>query len=985
MYKKVFLFILFFIMLLLPNTYAKENNYTIVSGDLYTINSEICFGDDCFYVIANDGNILRLLAKNNITQEDKPVQSTDAEGISFTDEPYWGETERQDAKYVYNSKSNLYKFVDAYKKTLIEKGVLVENARLVNQEELYLCGVDVITYTWPSSALKCDSNFWGGVAYNNKQIWTSELEQAEYRNSYFGIRPVLEIPVGWFNEENTVYMGGTSFVEASDGVASNNVASIDLTFNDLGQYAKFETIIYNDTDEIMYVNDINVEGLSESYVNVVLDDNSKNEQIEAGGASLVSFYVKTLSEEGAGKNLDDEVKINFLVSNNIVNPDTFSNNFEFLILIVILSIVIVCISNIFKNKKICFLTMIFGFIILGTRAVFADEYLKITVLGNIEYKSLNILETTGTILNDKSADYSNSKDVWAYYDKVKNIYVKSLVNVPKKYFKKFDLTLDDGNRVTAYLVENGDKTVPYDLFIMSNGVVIANEDSSFLFSFPNVEKIEGISNVDFSETTSMQGMFIGNTKLEKADVKSIDMSSAKDVSYMFYDNKKLSVTVKDFDVSNVENMEYMTQNYLNDVIKVNAGNDANLDYSASLDSGNFLYNKSKNEKNPIYYYRGNVDDNNVKFADFCWLIVRTTDTGGIKLLYNGSPDENGYCIKNNNAAVVGSAERFSAFQVHLGAAGYMYGDTIPIKSKKLVSIIDEYVYGNDVTYDASTDTYALIDTISSANWKDDMEKISKKYHYSCFNSTGTCSTVYYIISPDNTMYEYSGNTYISDSYYIEVKSGNKFQDMVDLANKNINNSNAKRVVDEWYANNLISYTNYLEDTVWCNDRTITGGSLSSKDFISYKQSNNYFAISDRITYDYATGFSNLSPSLACTNVDDRFTVDSSKGNGALTYPIALLTADELILIGVTANSNDKYYFNDKCWWTMTPSVIDSDFVYGYRFYSGYTYNGNIHYSSIHSVNINVSGSGYIRPSISLKSGTQFVSGDGSYTNPYVIE
>ena len=50
-----------------------------------------------------------------------------------------------------------------------------------------------------------------------------------------------------------------------------------------------------------------------------------------------------------------------------------------------------------------------------------------------------------------------------------------------------------------------------------------------------------------------------------------------------------------------------------------------------------------NDSNPIYYYRGNVTKNNVKFANFCWKIVRTTETGSIKFVYNGVPGEDGSC------------------------------------------------------------------------------------------------------------------------------------------------------------------------------------------------------------------------------------------------------------------------------------------------------------------------------------------------------
>ena len=41
---------------------------------------------------------------------------------------------------------------------------------------------------------------------------------------------------------------------------------------------------------------------------------------------------------------------------------------------------------------------------------------------------------------------------------------------------------------------------------------------------------------------------------------------------------------------------------------------------------------------PVYYYRGNVNNNNVIFNNLCWKAIRTTETGGVKLLYNGHPE-----------------------------------------------------------------------------------------------------------------------------------------------------------------------------------------------------------------------------------------------------------------------------------------------------------------------------------------------------------
>ena len=79
--KNRLLLCLFLLIIFFTPVYAKEEKYRIVRGDLETIGSEVCFDTECFYVIGNDGNVLRLLSKYNITVEEKPVQSADAKGI----------------------------------------------------------------------------------------------------------------------------------------------------------------------------------------------------------------------------------------------------------------------------------------------------------------------------------------------------------------------------------------------------------------------------------------------------------------------------------------------------------------------------------------------------------------------------------------------------------------------------------------------------------------------------------------------------------------------------------------------------------------------------------------------------------------------------------------------------------------------------------------------------------------------------------------
>ena len=43
------------------------------------------------------------------------------------------------------------------------------------------------------------------------------------------------------------------------------------------------------------------------------------------------------------------------------------------------------------------------------------------------------------------------------------------------------------------------------------------------------------------------------------------------------------------------------------------------------------------------YFNKCADKRNIKFNNMCWQMIRTTETGGIKMIYNGEPDKDGKC------------------------------------------------------------------------------------------------------------------------------------------------------------------------------------------------------------------------------------------------------------------------------------------------------------------------------------------------------
>ena len=381
-----------------------------------------------------------------------------------------------------------------------------------------------------------------------------------------------------------------------------------------------------------------------------------------------------------------------------------------------------------------------------------------------------------------------------------------------------------------------------------------------------------------------------------------------------------------------------------------------IDFSRapSNTNGKGVYTRAgtENDKYPIHYYRGDVDNNHVKFAGFCWRAVRTTSTGGVKLIYDGVPDTDGSCNNTGNATVIGTSI-FNNDSESPADVGYMYG-TRYIHGERSSSSTNGYIYGNDVTWNGSQ--YTLVDTYTSSSWTTDRNTLASKYHYTCLSTSTTCKEVYYI-----TSFYYSIN-------YLTLSNGANIETAKSQMFNNTNNSIAKDTIDTWYKENMIDYTNYLEDTVWCNDRNIVLGSLKGKDEKA-EDIYNYFGAYERDVI-------NSNPSLECTNRNDSFTVNSMNGNGALTYPVAMLTADELTLAG-TGWSNGYIrrasYLNTTAYWTLSP----------YGFYSSRSNMLGTYALGMQNDIVNSSEKG-LRPSISLAPGTAIAEGNGSSTAPYEI-
>ena len=270
-----------------------------------------------------------------------------------------------------------------------------------------------------------------------------------------------------------------------------------------------------------------------------------------------------------------------------------------------------------------------------------------------------------------------------------------------------------------------------------------------------------------------------------------------------------------------------------------------------------------------YYYRGNVTNNYVKFADKYWRIVRINGDGTVRVIYDGtSAHANG---ESSSDRQIGTSVFNSSYDDN-AYVGYMYGQT-------------------------GASTYAA-------------------------------------------------------------------------AHANTNNSTIKAYIDNWYKTNIVGTANeqYIADNIFCNDRSLA-------------QNNSGTGTGTSVTYyrwyngPWSSGGYNSNMRLTCPQKNDAFTVsDTTNGNGALTYPVGLLSTDEIVLAGGWNASNSGYYlYSGQYWWASSPGGFNGNGAIVRRVYS----NGNANDAYF------VTYDSGVRPVFNLKAEV-LAQGSGTVSDPYRI-
>ena len=421
----------------------------------------------------------------------------------------------------------------------------------------------------------------------------------------------------------------------------------------------------------------------------------------------------------------------------------------------------------------------------------------------------------------------------------------------------------DGEK-TSFTITNK-STTSFSYRILLNITSIDNELKNKSLKYKLVSNNTIITEGNFSNIENTNNLYEGG--LFKGNVDFIfylyiDGNEENDLNMI---NKSLvgTITVEEkspaLDTLNKLNKLNNTITLANDTpdfttVSGNNGKDSNG--NTGLGDGTKGIYAAEDNLGTSYYFRGAVDNNYVKFANFYWRIIRINGDGSIRMIYAGtSAYANG---DNNQESSIGDSEYNTNYQDN-GYVGYMYGNF-------------------------TTPTNCNID-----------------------NNTGvtTCT---------------GGST----SY--------------EEAHANINDSNIKTYIDNWYNDNLKDYAYALEDTIYCNDRSIANDSATNSMLTNVIPSltNTGLGYGNNVTAygGFKRNYVDRTPSLKCPNRNDRFTVNNSIGNAKLTNPIALITSDEVIMggLGNYNYANDAYianpdsYLTTLGYWTMTPFAAGGGFA-----------------------------------------------------------
>ena len=192
-------------------------------------------------------------------------------------------------------------------------------------------------------------------------------------------------------------------------------------------------------------------------------------------------------------------------------------------------------------------------------------------------------------------------------------------------------------------------------------------------------------------------------------------------------------------------------------------------------------------------------------------------------------------------------------------------------------------------------------------------------------------------------------------------------------------STIKTNVDKFYTDKLSSYVSKLDTNVgFCGDRSNLNqqSGVGTGTVITYNKG--YLRVAENES------------TLTCENTSDYYTVISaSSGNKKLSYPIGLITADEVMLAGHAGGvfdgsynhqkkNNSSYLVTGNHFWTMTPAGFYIPFGLDYWFAFALSLDG---LGAFDGDTVNYSYT--VRPVINIRS-NMTITGTGTMTDPFAV-